>query len=599
MKDWTIMVYMAGDNNLSVDMAYALQQIKDIVKENNDSLNLFVYYDGYSPAIPTLYCDFSDPENPHKYYRSHKIENKLFDVKPEFDENSAMARSVINFVDWCVNKVEYKEDDRLFYGRKATNYALIFSGHSFGFQSIGFMKDEKSNYYMTLPKLNWLLERITQTEDKLLEIAKTKQKEKSEQWDDAKLKSETTEILGKKLEILGFDSCVMSMLEVGYQFNSVANTMIASEGSLPNAGWSYAQILGNLTGNSTGFPVNDIAKQFVKTFILRQDKYTLGEISVDMAAWDLNVLHEIETPFKNLAENLLECFKDPASTIYKQMNRVILQTHWKCQSFMMEQNIDLGDFCQLLIDEIKSLKDEFADNSFEVLDKIIESCDEVLKHIRKCIILSGFSGGKYQYSNGISLFFPWSLAGYNISKKNYNDLIFIRNTEAGKKWNSFISKYVSEISFRKAKEIKENEETGITYYSYTYEDKSKAPDQASSIVSEIPSSGIIKGNFVLGENTDNTNMVFENLVFEKNVGDGTHRVPENGTHRVPENGTHRIPENGTHKMFGVLGLYLAEFMNYKNIQTFWNLSGFTKTDSNLKYEIRHNLTGTNIHTPPG
>ena len=26
-REWTIMIYMAGDNNLSVDMAYAMEQI--------------------------------------------------------------------------------------------------------------------------------------------------------------------------------------------------------------------------------------------------------------------------------------------------------------------------------------------------------------------------------------------------------------------------------------------------------------------------------------------------------------------------------------------------------------------------------------------
>ena len=57
---------------------------------------------------------------------------------------------------------------------------------------------------------------------------------------------ETTELLGQEFDILGFDSCVMGMLEVGYQFALVAKTMIASEGSVPNAGWTYAKILGCL-----------------------------------------------------------------------------------------------------------------------------------------------------------------------------------------------------------------------------------------------------------------------------------------------------------------------------------------------------------------
>ena len=32
-KEWTIMIYMAGDNNLAVDMAYAMEQIKGVAEE--------------------------------------------------------------------------------------------------------------------------------------------------------------------------------------------------------------------------------------------------------------------------------------------------------------------------------------------------------------------------------------------------------------------------------------------------------------------------------------------------------------------------------------------------------------------------------------
>ncbi|MDQ3087518.1 MAG: hypothetical protein M3Q78_02870 [Acidobacteriota bacterium] len=41
-KGWTIMVYMAGDNNLSVEMVYALEQLK-VVTQNNPNIDLYVY----------------------------------------------------------------------------------------------------------------------------------------------------------------------------------------------------------------------------------------------------------------------------------------------------------------------------------------------------------------------------------------------------------------------------------------------------------------------------------------------------------------------------------------------------------------------------
>ena len=105
-KEWTVMIYMAGDNNLSVDMAYAMEQIKDVAK-GAESPNLFVYYDGNSPAIPTLYCDFSEPGKP-RYVRSFKVPDKLYPVSTKENENAANRRSILNFVDGASTRSKLK-----------------------------------------------------------------------------------------------------------------------------------------------------------------------------------------------------------------------------------------------------------------------------------------------------------------------------------------------------------------------------------------------------------------------------------------------------------------------------------------------------------
>jgi hypothetical protein len=74
------------------------------------------------------------------------------------------------------------------------------------------------------------------------------------------------------------------------------------------------------------------------------------------------------------------------------------------------------------------------------------------------VILSGFSGGAYQYSNGISVFFPWSLEGYEASKKNFQELwltkdIKFANQESETKWlywGDFLKKYLTDVARRRA-----------------------------------------------------------------------------------------------------------------------------------------------------
>lgn len=443
-KEWTIMIYMAGDNNLAVDMAYAMQQIREVAGEGPENPNLFVYYDGNSPEIPTLYCDFSEPDKP-KYVRSYKVPDKLYDVPRKPNENAADSKSVYNFVHWCLNQVEVEKDGEISYGRRAKKYAMIFSGHSLGFQDKGLFKDETSGKTMKMVELYYMLGRLTDNQEYLDRMVKKvgfegKDKER-----------ESVVLIGQKINLLGFDSCVMGMLEVGYQFNDMAETMIASEGSVPNAGWTYAKILRSLTSKNAD--TKKVAELFVREFIKTQDSYTVGGVSVDMAAWDLSKLTELVVAFEDLAIALIECFADETSRIYKQMERIILQVHWKCQTYMYDQNIDLGDFCELLDKECEAAISELGLNTgsdFEILMWVREDCQRIQTELRKAVLLAGFSGGAYQYSNGISVFFPWSREGYEVSKKNYNALWFTK--EADKKeltWAGFLQKYLYEVALRK------------------------------------------------------------------------------------------------------------------------------------------------------
>ncbi len=458
------MIYMAGDNNLAVDMAYAMEQIKGVAADSENSPNLFVYYDGNSTAIPTLYCDFSDPKRP-RYVRSFRVPNKLYDVPERQNENAADARSVLNFVDWCVNKVEVEQPDgEITYGRRAQKYALIFSGHSLGFQDIGLFRDETSGKTMKMGDLYTTLGRLVCDEDRL------KAKIEGLELPNDIRERDTTVLVGQRIDLLGFDACVMGMLEVGYQFSTVAKTMISSEGSVPSAGWTYAKILGSLAGDETTYDKCTFAERFVREFIKSQDSFTVGGVSVDMAAWDLSKLTDVVNAFDDLAVALLQCFAVPSSRIYRQMERVLLQVHWKCQSYMYDQNVDLGDFCELLDRECELVMEELGGGEdLEVLEYLRSTCRRVLDALREAVILSGFSGGAYQYSNGISVFFPWSREGYEVSKKNYEGLFFIKDTGRAKQttWTGFLKKYLTEVAVRRFEKPVENVAVGEKYRYYS------------------------------------------------------------------------------------------------------------------------------------
>jgi hypothetical protein len=607
-KEWTIMIYMAGDNNLAVDMAYAMEQIKGVAEQGADSPNLFVYYDGNSPAIPTLYCDFSEPGKP-RYVRSYKVPNKLYPpVSKKENENAADPRSIINFVDWCVNTVEVENDGEISFGRRAEKYALIFSGHSLGFQDIGLFKDETSGKSMKMNDFYGVLARITGTRKELDMIAD------ADGYEGEARKAVTKKLLGQKLDLLGFDSCVMGMLEVGYQFSDRTKTIIASEGSVPSAGWTYAKILGCLAREQNrNVDARRVAELFVEEFIHSQDAYTVGGVSVDMAAWDLTRFDELAGAFDDLAEVLLDCFKDEESRIYRQMGRVILQVHWQCQSYMYDQNVDLGDFCELLDRECGLVVDELGDgDDLEILRRVQSACGTVLKELRQAVVLSGFSGGGYQYSNGVSVFFPWSREAYEVSKKNYESLWFAKEAKRRRKsWADFLKRYLYQVTFRKSEPTSDGTGPGEKYRYRSGVRFDERVETVLAAVAALGSGGSItkiagqEGSKIAGQEgskiAGQEGSKIAGQEGSKIAGqEGSKIAGQEGSKIAGQEGSKIAGQEGS-KIAGQEGSKIAgqegsklggggssAFFNslrlFKNIESRWDISGFTKKPDEHQHE---------------
>lgn len=462
-KAWTIMVYMAGDNNLSEYMAYALGDIGDVCpglrKPSDNNVNLLAFIDSSSLTTPSHYIDYSGGkaerhpiEEEDEYYPKRKEPTRFQEENREYGENSASAYSIMNFVHWCVNKRECN----------AKNYALIFSGHSFGFHGTSFLRDDSSGSYLTIFKFRWALE-------------------------------EVNKIIGQEIAILGFDSCVMSMLEVGYELKATAKTMVASEGSLPNSGWGYSTMLQNFVAGETPPSeqasddekdkyIKDTAKGFVKKFIDEQSEYAIGGRSVDIATWDLKKVPAVTEAVNELAIELNKhlylvdkvenkTLIDKDILVFQLLKKSLLQAHFDCQTYMREQCIDIKDFCQKLIIECKyieglanSLGDEIS-----IFRTIKEKCKNVILATEECILLSGFVGEEYQFSNGISLYFPWTYVTYFITDFRYRYLRFCKGDShgdwdkgKGKDWNLFLRNYLTRVTLRFARKRKEGKDWKIS-----------------------------------------------------------------------------------------------------------------------------------------
>lgn len=469
MKDWTIMVYMAGDNNLSENMASSLEGLGMFASNTPAGekcpVNLLAYFDSSSLTAPTFYIDYSDANretaathhaitNRDMFHSKTRDAKKMRGTNPDaaVEQDSASAYTILNFVRWCIKTQ----------GRSAKNYALIFSGHSFGFHGTSFLRDESSGSYMTLFMFRKALERAN------------------------KLYFQNE--FSNRVAILGFDSCVMSMLEVGYELKGVAQTLVASEGSLPNAGWSYAPLLTDfvsthsksqkskteVTGSdneSAGRApqhIREAASAIVRRFTEQQKTLLIGGRSVDISAWDLAMVPALAANINALAVelnkhlDLTQKYRSKKVTdadirLLHELKKILLQSHYDSQTYMEEQCVDLKDFCLRLIFECNFFD---GDKNAEVFGEIRRLCNKIILSVDECVLKCGYSGEEYQFSNGISLYFPWSYLTYSLTNYKYRYLLFTRGERnyhldspkgIGKDWNTFLENYVSRVTLRQAR----------------------------------------------------------------------------------------------------------------------------------------------------
>ena len=459
VKEWTIMVYMAGDNNLSEDMITGLKGMKKVGNEAN--IHLVALYDGSYPSAPIRFYEFS--KSIEKAYFGKSRKPRLEDFNEEIEEQQTTATTVGR--NTTPRPRDRRNEDDLFKLKDflplvikkypAKKYALILSGHSDGVIGRRLLPDGNADVSLTLGSLRGVLE------DALPKDSEGKK---------------------KKFDIIGFDGCLMGMLEVGFELKDVAKILVASQGNIPTTGWIYDEILTDIINKNGDMDEKDFGVSIVKSYADFNEDYAISGRSINISACNLEELNKENSLYDNI-QNLAQLFLDllnlptdpggeereatEEETILFAQNKLIkdkfidwmILSHYRSQTFMHSQAVDVVDFTYNILllyrkwlaeNEIMGIikpqeGDEETGN--ETVNKIqnriraiFDSFIEINKAIREendtYILRSCSIGAEYQFSQGVSLFFPWTRMALNMIKKRYSQLKF-NDTE---NWLNFIDR---------------------------------------------------------------------------------------------------------------------------------------------------------------
>jgi Clostripain family len=148
---------------------------------------------------------------------------------------------------------------------------------------------------------------------------------------------------GRKLDLIGFDACLMNMIEVADQVQHACEWMVGSQEDEPGGGWPYGRILTALAADPDASP-EALARIIVESYA---DYWTGAppELAATQSALRLDRLPALVKTVGRLADRLAERLAD--SAFY---SRALLPAMRDVQKFRDEQYVDLGHLGHLLAD---------------------------------------------------------------------------------------------------------------------------------------------------------------------------------------------------------------------------------------------------------
>src|SRR4051812_43544541 len=339
--DWTVLVYLDGDNNLEEDAIGDYAEMASV--GSNARLNIVVQFDRITSDE-----DWDDTSNGDwpgvKRFRVERGKkptksNQLADLG---ELNMGDPRTLVDFASWGIKSYPAK------------HYALIFWDHGASWPGVA-NDDSSDSDLITLPELAGALANV--------------QKNTGVQ----------------KLDLIGFDACLMGQIDVLQAVAPFGQVAIGSADLEPGEGWAWNAWLKDLATK----PVEDaaaLAPSIIKSFTAFYKEE--DDPSVTLAAFDLNKIELMTKQLDTLSNAMIASMPKSFKSIGKARSYAAEYASGDTDI----SAIDLGYFAD-------SLVTAGADK------QVADAARALSKTIKAARIAQGH-GADHPKSSGISVYFP-------------------------------------------------------------------------------------------------------------------------------------------------------------------------------------------------
>lgn len=404
--EWLIMVYLAGDNNLSAFSIAFLQELEAAnfglsLDECHRRARVVAAFDSPTPwPKGARYLEINrhrDPNLPQKPIK-WPLHNDLVGpghivVSPDFCETDGgcsyqqppehgkpveptAEEALARFLRWV--KCRYT----------AKRYMLILFGHGTLVAGNTFLSDSNPPSYLKLDDFARILRDF-----------------------------------GHKIDILACDNCVMNGIESAVQLYGLVNFMLGSQGLMLANAWPVRKIIEEVRDNYQSSS-KDIARLVLRCSVVNVLDFTLMERSSEQAICDVRKFgrrDQIVSAVRALSGALqtgleFKWQKNERVLRYPIVVDLVRLARLEAQSYWSETFVDLYDFAALLLKKCTDFL-EYPNALLQPRDliRVVKTiqywCAEIVKIFmaRQIVPLAYYVGPQLQYSHGISIYFPWTL----------------------------------------------------------------------------------------------------------------------------------------------------------------------------------------------
>ncbi len=215
-----------------------------------------------------------------------------------------------------------------------------------------------------------------------------------------------------RLQIVGFDACLMNMVEIVHHFAPQVEIIVGSQQTEPADGWPYDKVLYQAKQAQCS---EDFAKGIVDEYI--DDYRRRGISNVTQSA--------IRTSETYAVINALDALGNALLTNFNTFESQLRSIRMRAQTFEMADYVDLIHTVTLIANQINDID-------------VGSAARDVIDTAKKSVISYGYHGDSISNANGLSIWFPASQWVYFNNRAKYMKLSCNSNQFG---WTSFLDAY--------------------------------------------------------------------------------------------------------------------------------------------------------------